>query len=123
MLPRGVIRDIVTSVLPHWDETRAWILARPLSGFAETFAQYIVEVAPGGGSDAPEPDPHAEGVLFVVGGEIDVTVGDGARRLDAGGYCYVPPGAKWRVRNAAAGNATFHWIRKARARRTILRAH
>ena len=65
MLPRGVIRDIVTSVLPHWEDTRAWILARPLSGFAETFAQYIVEVAPGGGSDAPEPDPRAQGVLFV----------------------------------------------------------
>ena len=44
VLPKGVIRDIVTSVLPRWDATRAWIIARPLSGFAETFAQYIVEV-------------------------------------------------------------------------------
>ena len=44
------------------------MIARPLSGFAETFSQYIVEVASGGGSDRPELDPGAEGVLFVVDG-------------------------------------------------------
>ena len=54
-IPRGVMSEIVTSLLPHWSATRAWIIARPLSGFAETFSQYIMEVAPGGGSDRPEP--------------------------------------------------------------------
>ena len=39
VLPRGTMRDIVTSFLPHWDGMRMWILARPLSGFAETFSQ------------------------------------------------------------------------------------
>ena len=29
-----------------------------------------MEVQPGGGSDQPEPDAGAEGVLFVVEGEI-----------------------------------------------------
>ena len=47
VIPADTQRDIVTSFLPGWDGTRAWILARPLSGFAETFAQYAVEVAPG----------------------------------------------------------------------------
>ena len=50
------MRDIVTSYLPHWEKTRAWIIARPMSGFAETFSQYIMEVDAGGGSDRPEPD-------------------------------------------------------------------
>jgi (S)-ureidoglycine aminohydrolase len=50
------MRDIVTSYLPHWEGMRMWVLARPLSGFAETFSQYLVEVAPGGGSDRPESD-------------------------------------------------------------------
>ena len=68
VLPRGTMRDITASRLPHWDRTRLWVLARPLSGFAETFSQYVVEVAPGGGSNRPEPDPAAEAVLFVVGG-------------------------------------------------------
>lgn len=48
VIPKGVMRDIVTSYLPFWENTRAWILARPLSGFAETFSQYIMEVGPGG---------------------------------------------------------------------------
>jgi len=29
VIPRGVMRDIVTSDLPHWSGARAWILARP----------------------------------------------------------------------------------------------
>ena len=47
VLPRGTMRDIVTSFLPFWDDTRLWVIARPLSGFAETFSQYIVEVSAG----------------------------------------------------------------------------
>ena len=70
VIPKGVMSDIVTSYLPFWDKTRLWVLSRPLSGFAETFSQYIMEVAPGGGSDRPEPDSGAEGVLFVVEGEL-----------------------------------------------------
>ena len=61
VIPKGVMRDIVTSLLPFWDKTRAWVIARPLSGFAETFSQYIMEVGPQGGSDHPEDDPEAEG--------------------------------------------------------------
>src|SRR5204862_5815640 len=70
VIPKGVMRDIVTSFLPFWEETRLWVLSRPLSGFAETFSQYIMAVAPGGGSDRPEPDPNAEGLLFAVAGKL-----------------------------------------------------
>src|SRR5690625_7904734 len=54
VLPARTMSDITASLLPHWADTRLWVLARPLSGFAETFAQYLVEVAPGGGSDRSE---------------------------------------------------------------------
>ena len=74
VIPKGVMSDIVTSYLPFWENTRLWVLSRPLSGFAETFSQYIMEVAPGGGSDRPEPDAGAEGALFVVEGEVAVTL-------------------------------------------------
>lgn len=113
VIPHGVMRDIVTSALPHWDKTRAWVIARPLSGFAETFSQYIMEVAPGGGSDQPEPDPNAEGVLFVVAGEVGLTTGGAIHEMSAGGYAYLPAGATWTLRNGAKTPATFHWIRKA----------
>jgi (S)-ureidoglycine aminohydrolase len=113
VLPRGVMRDIVTSYLPFWDDTRLWVIARPLSGFAETFSQYIVEVAPSGGSERPELDPGAEGVLFVVEGEMQLTVDDDRYDLGPGGYAYLPPGQRWSLRNDGPQPLRFHWIRKA----------
>ena len=113
VLPRGTMRDIVTSRLPHWAGTRLWVIARPLSGFAETFSWYVAEVAPGGGSSSPEPDPDAEAVLFVVGGTVSLTVGGVLHRVAPGGYAFLPPGTTWTLRNEGSGNATFHWIRKA----------
>lgn len=113
VLPRGTMTDIVTSLLPFWDRTRLWVIARPLSGFAETFSQYIVEVSPGGGSDKPELDPGAEGVLFVVAGGLTLTLGDATHELAEGGYAFIPPGQDWTLHNRTDDLATFHWIRKA----------
>ncbi|WP_019903593.1 bifunctional allantoicase/(S)-ureidoglycine aminohydrolase [Methylobacterium sp. 77] len=113
VIPRGVMSDIVTSVLPFWDETRAWILSRPLSGFSETFAQYLMEVAPGGGSERPELDARAEGVLFVVGGHPSLVLDGATHDLRPGSYAYLPPGAAWTLRNRGDEPARFHWIRKA----------
>src|SRR5438128_7074554 len=112
VIPKGVIRDIVASYLPHWDGTRVWVLARPLSGFAETFSHYLVELSAGGGSDAPEPDAEAEGALFVVGGELTLRLAGADHVMHAGGFAYIPPGSSWSVRNCGAGAAHFHWIRK-----------
>jgi (S)-ureidoglycine aminohydrolase len=113
LIPHGVMRDIVTSYLPHWSETRAWVIARPMSGFSETFSQYIMEVYPGGGSTDPEPNPAAEGVLFVVAGHGTLTVHGKAHNLRPGGYAYLPPGAKWKFLNKSRSPVRFHWIRKA----------
>ena len=113
VLPRGTMRDIVTSRLPHWDATRAWVLARPLSGFAETFSQYVVEVGPGGGSERPDDDPRAEAVLFVVDGEPALHVAGTTHELRPGSYAYLAPGDTWSLRNDTESTATFHWIRKA----------
>jgi (S)-ureidoglycine aminohydrolase len=113
LLPRGTMTDIVTSYLPFWEGTRLWVIARPLSGFAETFSQYIVEVSPGGGSERPELDPQAEGVVFVVGGELTVTIGGTWHTLREGGYAFLPPSTTWTVRNTGDAPARFHWIRKA----------
>jgi (S)-ureidoglycine aminohydrolase len=113
VIPRGVMRDIVTSSLPFWDDTRLWIISRPLSGFAETFSQYIMEVAPGGGSDRPELDPGAEGVIFVTQGEVTLWIAGGVHTLAAGGYAYLPAGSQWKLRNDGSESARFHWVRKA----------
>ena len=115
MLPRGTMTDIVASRLPHWDDTRLWVIARPLSGFAETFSWYVVEVAPGGGTERPDDDPDAESVLFVVGGAGDA---DRRRRRPTRSS----PAATRSCRRGRPGRCaatrpaeplTFHWIRKA----------
>ncbi|MGQ4879455.1 bifunctional allantoicase/(S)-ureidoglycine aminohydrolase [Billgrantia sp. LNSP4103-1] len=112
-IPKGVMRDIVTSNLPFWEETRLWVLARPLSGFAETFSQYIMEVGPRGGSERPELDPAAEGVLFVVEGEMTLTIAGERHEMTPGGYAFLPPGCHWQLRNESGAPVRFHWVRKA----------
>jgi len=113
VIPARTLSDITASYLPGWAATRLWVLARPLSGFAETFSQYVVEVSPGGGSDEPEVDRLAEGVLFVVDGTLELTIDGEPHVLEPGGYAFLPPGHPWTLHNSSAATATFHWIRKA----------
>ncbi|MDW4498403.1 bifunctional allantoicase/(S)-ureidoglycine aminohydrolase [Sulfitobacter sp. D35] len=112
VLPAVTHTDIVTSFLPGWENSRAWVLARPLSGFAETFAQYAVEVAPGGGSDNPEPDVSAQGVILVASGGARLVIDGSGHDLTEGSYAYIPPGSGWRLWNRGDAPCRFHWIRK-----------
>jgi (S)-ureidoglycine aminohydrolase len=111
-IPRGVQRSIVTSLFPGWTGARGWVLARPLSGFAETFSHIVMDLDPGGGSDRPESDDQAEGVLFVTRGTLELGLPGGDHALGPGGYAYIPAGTGWGVRAGAEG-AGLHWIRKA----------
>jgi (S)-ureidoglycine aminohydrolase len=112
VIPRGVFSDIVTSALPGWSKTRLWLIARPMTGFSETFSQYVMEVAPGGGSDTPENDAGAQSVIFVTEGVIALTIGQETHELDSGGYAYIPAGLSWRLHAEGDHPARFHWIRK-----------
>ncbi|WP_246538606.1 bifunctional allantoicase/(S)-ureidoglycine aminohydrolase [Saccharopolyspora endophytica] len=112
VIPRGVLRDIVTSNFPGWTRTRSWVLAKPVQGFATTFAQYIVEVGPEGGSNNPEPEAGVESVVFLMTGELDLTIAGTRHHLEPGGYAYLPAGADWSVTNPGDSPATFNWVRK-----------
>ena len=112
VIPAEVQRDIVTSRLPFWERTRVWVLARPMSGFAESFAQYALEIAPGGGSDDPEPDEGAEAALFVTGGTAALSFAGETHRLGPGGFAFLPPGTGWRLRAEGDAPLRLQWIRK-----------
>ncbi len=112
VIPGSVMTDIVTSVLPHWEGTRAWIIARPMTGFSETFAQYVMEVEAGGGSLRPEPDSRAQAALFVTEGEMTVELDGKPHQLRTGSFAYLPAGSSWSLRNRSATPVRFHWIRK-----------
>ncbi len=113
VIPKGVLRDIVTSALPGFTHTRAWILARPIAGFATTFSQLIVEIAPGGGAAKPEQEAGVEGVVFVTAGQLSLDLGGERHMLAAGGYAYLAAGDDWSLRNEGAERTSFHWVRKA----------
>ncbi len=115
VIPAGALRGITTSRLPHWRGAQIWMIARPMTGFAETFSHYVVELAPGGGSGQPEPNPAAEAVLFVSAGAVVLTLegaGGASYRLGPGGYAFLPAGQGWTLENASQTPASFHWIRK-----------
>ena len=111
-IPRRCAKDITASFFPNWEKTRGWVLARPLSGFAETFAQVAMEVFAMGGTNRPEDDPEAECVIFVTEGEIELTIAGILHRLTPGGYAYIPPGVPWALWNRGAISACFMWVRK-----------
>jgi (S)-ureidoglycine aminohydrolase len=112
VIPADVQRDIVTSFLPGWEQARAWILARPMTGFAETFAHYALEIQPEGGSAEPEPDPEAQAYLFVAHGTARLTLGRATIDLRPGHYAYIPPSAVWALWNRGQEICGLHWIRK-----------
>ena len=112
VIPKGTLTDIVTSNLPFWRDSRVWVIARPMTGFSETFSHYIVDVAPGGGSDEPELESGAQGVIFVVEGEVSLTIEGKTHVLAEGGYAYLPAGCNWTLANTSDHSAKFHWIRK-----------
>ena len=112
VIPRSTNRDITASYLPHWTGMRMWVIARPMTGFAETFSHYMTEVSAGGGSTRPENDPHAQSILFMSAGQMRVTIGGESHDLAAGHYVYLSPGAEWTVHNPHDEPAHFHWIRK-----------
>ncbi|MGB1471258.1 MAG: bifunctional allantoicase/(S)-ureidoglycine aminohydrolase [Candidatus Puniceispirillaceae bacterium] len=111
-IPADVQTDIVTSFLPFWQETRLWVLARPMTGFAETFSHYLMEVGAGGGSQQPENDPAAQSVLFFVGGSATISFGGKQAELASGSYVYLPAGLAWQLENTSSSPCHFHWIRK-----------
>ena len=112
VIPRGVMTDIVTSNLPGWSGTRLWLIARPMSGFSETFSQYVMEVQPGHGSDAPDPETGAEHILFLTHGEITLTIAGQSYDMAPGGYAYIPAATRWTLLAEGPEPARFHWIRK-----------
>jgi (S)-ureidoglycine aminohydrolase len=112
VIPKGCFSDIVTSLLPGWTDTKLWLIARPMSGFSETFSQYVMEIAPGGGSDTPDPDTGAQHVIFVTDGDLTLTIDAATHNLTTGGYAYIPPGSTWTLRANGTAPVRFHWVRK-----------
>ena len=112
VIPRGCFTDIVTSTLPLWKNMRMWIVARPMTGFAETFSQYVVQLEPNGGSENPESNSDVQSVLFLTSGSAELKVNSESHILTSGSYAYIPAGSEWSIWNNSSETTNFHWVRK-----------
>ncbi len=98
---------MATSVLPEWRDTVARVLTAPPMG--ARFAQYLLEVAAGGGTEQTLR-ADVEMFLYVLEGRAALDLNGRAHRLGPGGFAYGAPGARMTVR--ADGPLRMLWLKK-----------
>ncbi len=98
---------IPASVLPEWTQAEARILAAPVLG--ARFAMYLLDLAAGGGTGQQQA-PHLQGFFYVVEGDVELDANGRGHRLGAGGYAYLPPGARFKV--LARAKSRMLWLKK-----------
>ena len=69
-----------------------------------------MEVAPGGGSDAPDPDLGAEHWLFFTGGLATLTLDGTGYEMESGSYAYIPAGSRWTLLAVGKSPARFRLL-------------
>jgi (S)-ureidoglycine aminohydrolase len=98
MPPEGIL----PSVLPAFEKTIVRFQAAPAIG--ARFAQILLEIEPNAGTIAPIDD-QLEHFIYVLSGEIDLTIAGDNWQLGDGGYAYVPTGAPFAMRTRSDGRA------------------
>lgn len=94
MPPEGVL----VSRLPHLEKTIVRILAAPVLGAA--FAQYVLEIEPGGGTRAPFAEDGIQHFYYGLSGEAAFAIdGQAATGFRKGSFAYLPPGTSFSLRN------------------------
>jgi (S)-ureidoglycine aminohydrolase len=99
---------MATSVLPEWRNTVTRVLTAPAMG--ARFAEYLLEVAAGGGTDqALRADLQM--FLYVLDGQAELGLNGKNHRLGPGGFAYGKPGTRFTLR--AASPVRLLWLKKA----------
>lgn len=104
--PEGVLK----SRLPAWQGTVARFLAAPSLGAG--FAQFMLEIEPGGGS-AQAICVEPQHFFYIVEGSVEIGIGSGAPvTLTAGGFAYVPPDTRFTLLNRTPAAARVLGLKK-----------
>lgn len=107
MPPEGVL----VSRLPQFEKTVARILTAPVMGAG--FAQYVLEIAEGGGMPAVFSEEGIQHFYYMLSGEAVLSIEGGeSRALTAGGFAYLPPGTRFTLRQSGQGRADVLALRK-----------
>jgi len=100
---------IMDSFLPGLERCILRFMTSPRMG--ARFAEAMLLVAPGGGTLEPIED-GLQHFLYVLSGELDVSLGKKKQTLTPGGYAYAPEGTKLSFRNRAGEQARALWVKK-----------
>ncbi len=125
VVPPGIFGHDRTKVTPHYAVMPPeGILPSRLPGFegceirfhtspamGACFAQALLILEPGGGTAAPREDA-LEHFFFVVEGGVALAIGGRSEHLVAGGFGYVPAGARYSLRNEAEATCRLIWIKR-----------
>ncbi|MGL4285849.1 MAG: (S)-ureidoglycine aminohydrolase [Phreatobacter sp.] len=107
MPPEGVLK----SRLPAYDQTVVRFLAAPVLG--AQFAQFVLEIAPGGGSNRAVVEAGIQHFFFVLAGSAVIRVGAGQpTELTKGGFAYIPPGVPFTLNNDSGAETRVLGLRK-----------
>ncbi len=117
---RGVVRPnyafmppegVLISRLPHFSGTIVRILAAPVLG--AKFAQYLLEIAPGGGTPEAFREEDIQHFYYVLSGQGRFVMADApALDLRPGHFAYVPPGTAFTLSNTGSEPLRVLGLRK-----------
>jgi len=98
---------MATSVLPEWRDTVARVLIAPAMG--ARFAEYLLEVAPGGGTHQSLRE-DVQMFLYLLDGQAELDLNGKSQRLGPGGFAYGRPGTRFALR--ASSPLRLLWLKK-----------
>src|SRR5262245_23380443 len=99
---------MATSVLPEWRDTVARVLAAPAMG--ARFAEYLLEVAAGGGTEQTLRG-DLQMFVYLLEGQAELDLNGKSHRLGPGGFAYGRPGTRFAL--GAASPLKLLWLKKA----------
>ena len=108
--PQGLVKN----VLPGFTDCELTILATPKLGAG--FVDYLCRVLPNGGNQAGFGGDGIQTFIYVLSGELTVTVAGEDYALTSGGYVYCPPTEKMTFTNHS-GAVTETFLYKKRYQR------
>ncbi len=82
------LEGIPFSRLPEWPQAEARVLAAPALG--ARFVEYLIDLKAGQGG-SHEPDGQIEFFLYLIEGELALSLDGRRTALHAGGYALIPP--------------------------------
>ena len=94
---------LVFNVIPHFEEAEISVVASPKMG--ASFVEYLVNLKPNGGNKKAFGGNGIETFVYVVSGELEVTIEDEKFELREGGYVFCPPSKSMIMTNKSDSDA------------------